>query len=804
MNYHLRRQGEDLGIFSLEELRRRRQAGELSGLEYVQGDGMKDWQPLDLVLRQGYRTVPPPVPASAARTGPSPVLIWTCIAGGVVLVLLFFAGFGLMISRLQRGIMPIINQMPGNAGLSQPNPQAVITASRPIVWTNTTQTFSDEQKRERKFRQRQWVEGYEKRGQRNPECDAEANLFIRTYVARNYGGPEATNAISLADESDNLANDPSCTDPLVLTVAADESLNQFDAIHRFQRALAAYPGSSHGAYPQLYATVRLADHLGEASDQAGALETSALQLLAKCFSDGSFTPGDQQEIADIFINGWGYDFFEQNAPSVCNIAHAAGPDYKWLALCLDGEHEIIEAWAARGGGYVNTVSTEGWQGFNSHLSSARGDFTAAWNLHPDWPLAPERMIYVSLGSDGLYEMRTWFDRTTLAQIDYARAWSDFRWGLRPRWYGNEKAMLGLGVAAINTGRFDTDVPHKYVDCIYDVESEMGLPAGQHIYGRNDIWPNIKRMYDGYVSASSQPKDLNAWRTSYAVVAYFAHHYDVARSQLEAVDWKPAPENMKNWSIDLSLMPLEVAARTGSLGTKISAAELARDNDDDSMALKDYTALKDSPEADERTHEFIQCRLSELSAEEQLEEGNWIRLLPTRDDDPDWVFSFGKTHVLPDGAVEVESGPKGHMLFSRVRAGRNFEVRGQFELVHSANKNFQGGIVMGVPDFDGYNWYGFRLKRHGEEGDVACFAVGWSREQITRHLVLNNVTNSFDMTFEDGKVSATINGISVFDQADPPRSIRVPDNSFLIGLGAFNDSPDTVIRYRNIQLRKLQD
>jgi hypothetical protein len=193
----------------------------------------------------------------------------------------------------------------------------------------------------------------------------------------------------------------------------------------------------------------------------------------------------------------------------------------------------------------------------------------------------------------------------------------------------------------------------------------------------------------------------------------------------------------------------------------------------------------------------------LSAEKQLNDGKWIGLLPSSDDDPNWVFSFGKVHVLPDGAVEVESGPKGHMFYPRVRAGMNFEVRGQFEVVRSANKNFQGGVVMGVPDFDGYEWYGFRLKRHtGEEGDVSCFAIGWSREQIVRHLVLNDVTNSFDMTFQDGKVSAAVNGVNVFDQADPPRAISVPHNSYLVGLGAFNDSSDTVIRYRNVQLRKL--
>lgn len=802
MKYRVRRQGQDLGSFSLEELVSGRQTGQLNGDEYVQAEGTTDWQPLSLVLKQGYRTTPPPLPPIDARRGPNPAFVWGGIAGGVILCLLFVIGMAVMVSKFQRDISNY-SPSPANISLNEPNPAAVATAGKPIVWDHDTQTVADEQKRERAFRLRLWVDGYEKRGTRNPECDAEADQFLRAYVAHNYGGVAPTNSMSLADQSDKLAKDTNCTDPLVLTVAADEALNQFDAIRCLRRALAAFPASSHQAYPQFYASLRLAGLLGYNSDQGGALQTSALQLLKRCFSDGSFTPDDQQDIAEIFVNGWGYDFFQQNGASVCNISRDAGPKYQWLTLTLNGEHEITEAWAARGDGYADSVTDEGWKGFRSHLGAARGDLTGAWTLHPNWPIAPDRMMTVSLGDSDLNEMRMWFDRTTKAQIDYAPAWKEMRWGLRPRWYGNEKAMLALGVAAINTGRFDTSVPRQYLDSVYDVESEMGLATGKHIFGREDIWPNLSRMYDGYVNAPSQKKYWDDWRTSYAIVAYFAGKYDVARTQLEALKWKPLASNMNDWSVDLSLMPLEVAARTGPIGPKVSDAERARDFGDFSRALKQYTALNDASDADNRTRQFIQCRVSELTAEKRLNDGEWVGLLPERDDDTDWVFSFGKVHVLPDGAVEVESGPKGHMFYSRVRAGMNFEVRGQFEVVRSANKNFQGGVVMGVPNFDGWNWYGFRLKRHvGEEGDVACFAVGWSREQIAQHIVLNDVTNSFDMTFQDGKVTASVNGVSVFDQAQPPREISMPGNSCLIGLGAFNDSPDTVIRYRNVQLRKL--
>jgi hypothetical protein len=802
MNYRMRRQGEDLGVFSLEELRRRRDSGELTGGEYVQGEGRPDWQPLDLVLQQGYRVIPPPLPPSVSRGRPNQGVIWLIVTGGVIFFILFVTFFVYMAINFQRGYQSAINSARAQRNLNQSRPEAITAASKPVVWTTNTLTERDVQKRAREFRIRQWLDGYEKRGRHNPACDAEAEQFIRIYIARNYGGLEATNTLSLETESDRLAHDTNCTDPLVLTVAADNSLNYFDAVRRYERALSTYPGTTHRAYPQLYATVKLMNQLGEDSYRASALNTAALKLLPTCFADGSFTPGDQQETADIFVNGWANNFFYRNADPICQIVHQAGQPYQWLALTLDGEREINEAWRARGSGWANTVTKEGWQNFSDHLAKARADLTQAWKLQPGFPLAPRLMMTVSLGESGADEMRAWFDRTLLAQVDYPGAWSEMRWGLRPRWYGSEAALLALGRTAVNTGRFDTDVPRKFFDCVADVESDTELPPGRHIYGRADIWPEFQKMYRGYIAEPAQLPHRNGWRTAYAVVAYFAGKYDAAREQLEALDWKPVPENLSGWGIDLSLMPLEVAARTGPLGAKISAAESARNVSDLAFALKQYGDLASRPTADARTKEFIQRRLAQLTVEERLHEGKWVDLLPANDHDRDWVFSFGQAHRLSDGALEVEYGPQGHMLFSRVPVRGNFEVRGRFEIVRSSNKNFQAGLVMGVPDFREYNWYGFRLKRHDEEGDVVCLGRGWSRQQIVQHVVLNDVTNSFDFILQNGRATASVNGVEIIHQATPPAGVQVPDNGCLVGLGAFSDSDDTVLRYRDVQLRQV--
>jgi len=475
-------------------------------------------------------------------------------------------------------------------------------------------TQTDADRRAREFRIRQWLDGYERRGQRKPANDAEIVKFLQTWIARNYGGDAATNSMSLAAESDRLAADVNCTDPLVLTVVANESRYNADTINRFERAFAAYPGSLHRAYPKFYATVVLARYLGRQPDRLKPLDSSALKLLPKCFVDGSFTPDDQEEVAEIFVNGWGNNFFQRNAAAVCAVVHEAGPDYRWLALTLDGEHEITEAWAARGGGYANSVTEQGWREFHGHLKQARDLLAQAWNLRPDFPQAPCRMMTVALGDSDITEMRLWFDRTTSAQIDFPGAWAEMRWGLRPRWYGDEQAMLALGKTAIATERFDTDVPRKFVDCVYDVESELELPRGQHIFGRGDIWPDMQRVYEGYIrQAQSYPQRLREWRTAYAIIAYHAGKYGVARTQLEALNWKPQQNTLSEWNLSPALWPLEVAARSGPLGGKISAAELLYQNGDSAGALKKYRELNSDPNADARTKDFIQKRLVSLGA-----------------------------------------------------------------------------------------------------------------------------------------------------------------------------------------------
>jgi hypothetical protein len=800
-------------MFPLEELRRRRALRELSGSEYVWREGMANWQFLDDMLAQNPPPaggpLPPPVPLPAMKRPADRGVNWGVVAAFSLFIGLVVAGVIVGITY-RSSLLPALNPTISR-GVQQGSPSGMEEASKPVTWTKHTLTATDIQKQHRDFRVRQWLEGYQQRGDRSEACDADAVEFLQTWITRAYGGRDDTNSLTLAQWSDKLANDPSCTDPLVLTIAGVNSIELHERVRRLQRAVDGYGNSKHRAYPKFYAMVSLADTIRELSPRdrrVGPIEAQALDQLRQAFTDGSLPPQDQAEIADILVNGWGYSFFYEYNTSVCDIARNAGKSYEWLSLVLDGEYHIMEAWKARGGGYVNTVTPQGWQGFGTHLEEARASLTRAWNLRPDLAVAPERMIYVSLGQGGIGDMRLWFDRTVTAQIDEPRAWSDLRWGLRPRWYGDLDSMRALGITALNTGRFDTDVPGKFFDAVSDLESEMELEPGTHIYGREDIWPELQRMYEGYITESPQASQRYGWQSGYAVVAYLAGKYDVARTQLEAMYWKPWQYDLTGRDADLSLMIGEVAARTGPLSEKVADAENARNGKLYALALHLYTDLAAATNTDARTREFARCRCAELQAEQQLEKGGWVDFLPQSEEDPNWVYSWDESHQVTNGALEIKSGPSGHLCYSRIRVGTDFEVQGEFEVVNSSSKSFQAGLVMGMPDCDSslnsYNWYGFRMKDTADEGEVACFSQGWSTRQVVKPVVVNNGRNTFYFRMMHGnQCSATVNDVQVFNNIGVPNAIRVADGQFLLGLGAFNNNNETVIRYRNVQVRMLR-
>jgi hypothetical protein len=795
MDYHLHSNGQNVGVFPLEQLYDRRLRGELSGADQVWRHGMANWEPLESVLAaNGFQIAPaavapaPPAPANPVVRARNRALLWGLIgAGALVLIVCGLAGV-LLLRYARQSRAAAIGSEPGEARR---------LAGKQLAETTNTLTEADVLKRHREFRERQYLQAYQKYGKHKQPWDHDARQYFESWLAFNFGGGP-TNLPDPKILATKLADNPDCDDPLVLAAAsaAVSDFNTKDSCLR--RALNGFDKSPYKGYAKFYTAVSLSDR----TTFVGNLDQTALRYFKEMLSDGGVLPRDEPEIADIIMNGWGRGFRLRQDAAIFPLA-AATKNFKWLGLVLEGEYHIDQAWKARGGGYANTVTAQGWQGFEKNTALAHKAFEQAWNLHPNRVIAPARLIYVTMGESGAEEMRQWFERAIAVQIDYPEAWSSMRWGLRPRWHGDLDAMLALGVTAVQSKRFDTDVPRKLFDVLGDMEQEMKLPAGTHIYGNQEVWPHLKEMYQGYIAAPSRTNEVSGWRAAYATIAFLAGHPDVSREQLQLLDWKPPPAAMTGYGVDLSLMPLIVAGMTGPCSNEVVRAESGYKSRALTEAADLCAALADSGHADDRTREYARARLSAIKREQLLAKSEWIDLLPTGDDDPDWVFFGDKVQRLPDGALEVTAGPYGHGFYSRTRVGPNFEVKGEIEFVKSSNQSFQAGLMMGLPDNTTSHWFAFRLCRNSATGSGVLFGHRFGTPSRSKNFEVANQRNTFDLKYENGKVNAWVNDNQVFENTVLPGTIEPVGPDSMLGLGASNEGGETVLRYRNIKVRRLE-
>lgn len=806
MQYHVHHLGQDLGRFTAGELQAARGAGQFTGVELVWCEGMTQWQPLDVVFPP---PAPPVLPAPAKRPSKA---VWLAVAGVAFATLL---GLGIVLAaalvqhrdsagRRTVATAPANTAPFGRGDLDDPRAEGVELAKRPVPQNTNSVTYRQDRLQARAFRERQYAEGYRLYADHRAPCDNLSKELIEAWLDHQYGTDAGTvkewkDPEALASE---LVANLACNDGIALTIAAVECNEQRERIRRLERALEAYKGSRYKAYPQYYATVLLASTIHNQPERLAELDQAAVKLFGQMLTDGGLRPEDQVEVGETLIFGWASAFFSRNRDAIHELRNR-GAGFDWLAAVIDGQYHVLKAWESRGGGYANSVSENGWKGFQKHLESATGAFSKAWQLKTNVALPAARMIYVTMGTGDTEEMRMWFDRALSVEIDNDEAWSAMRFALFPRWHGSLPALLALGETALNTGRFDTDVPRKLFDSVTAIETEMQLPPGRRIFGRPQVWPLLEKMYRGYIDAQTNAVNQRGWRSTFAVVAHLAGRDQVAREQLEALDWDIQKWSLAGWKTDLSLMVNEIAARTGPSADAINAADKAHAGGRLSNAADAYSALAARADLDPRTREYARLKLAMIESEKKLGRGNWVPFLPTSANDPQWIVHAGKISTPAPGTLEVTSPSNGHMLVCRMNVGTDFAIRGEWEKVSSSNDSYQAGFVFGHPDMESWNWYSFRMKQNRDDGPVATVAHGWSRPQyILNAPILPDNANVFEFRFKNNKATLILNEVTLYENVDIPEWVKVDPEQFRIGIGAFNDSNETVIRYRKLEIKRL--
>jgi len=197
------------------------------------------------------------------------------------------------------------------------------------------------------------------------------------------------------------------------------------------------------------------------------------------------------------------------------------PEESVVRLNLKGQFLIQYAWDARGGGWANTVTENGWKLFSERLADADKTLSRCYELYPDDPNAPTSMLTVELGQgQGRQRMEMWFDRAMKADPGNVEACQIKLQYLMPRWHGSIEEQLRFGRQCLAGGQFDSRVPLVVVD-VHAMIATPGPWASEvpsPYYAQDDVWQDISAAYEGYLAQVPE-----AWhsRMRYARYAWLA-------------------------------------------------------------------------------------------------------------------------------------------------------------------------------------------------------------------------------------------------------------------------------------------
>ena len=352
----------------------------------------------------------------------------------------------------------------------------------------------------------------------------------------------------------------------------------------------------------------------------------------------------------------------------------------WMLDVLEGRLLIKRAWDARGYGYADTVTDDGWEKFHKDLALARDVLTSAWKLRPQLPEAATEMITVCMGAGERLgeDEREWFARATAAELDFEPAYDAIREALMPRWGGSHAAVLKVGFDALETGRFDTRLPGQLADCTGLVAADLGgwAPA----LALPGVREGLVEMAEGYAKALEPIGEHRYYATLPAALAWRAGDHAEARRVLERLgdDGIDSGPFRLVGAQDPAAALGQAWVMGGPHAARAAAAEAARNaaggDADNEAALATFQALASDLAGEPRAKPYLDARVRNLDRRVRFAKGEWVDLQPVGSLGG-WRPMYGTCTIAPDGAL-VFAPEKGGMhayLVCEEDFGDRFEI-----------------------------------------------------------------------------------------------------------------------------------
>ncbi|PYJ85659.1 MAG: hypothetical protein DME22_08200 [Verrucomicrobia bacterium] len=385
------------------------------------------------------------------------------------------------------------------------------------------------------------VESYEKAGHANRAWDEPAKRAL-TEFARARSRVTETNEPwgQIIATNCDLAVEAGCNDPMIAYLHTRFSLDQTNSskvfADAFCKAAQEMQQSSYPSIRKFYATLRAAEQLKFVAGTNTPTEVHhfrhlAATQLAVFIADRSTPVGEVDDACqDMFkLVERNNRQFEEFYRSIEKPLFQNWPkeSVSWL---LKGQFYIKYAWAARGGGYANTVSQEGWRLFSERLAAAETALAQAWELNPKDPRTAVKMMWVELGQGrGRSRMELWFRRAMELDPNSYDACNTKLLYLEPKWHGSIEEMLKFGRECVESKEWSGHVPLVLADAHDEVPLYYLEKSDQATYWkRPEVWLDIKAAFEKFFWLNPNKP---GWHHNYARYAYWCEQWDELNQQL---------------------------------------------------------------------------------------------------------------------------------------------------------------------------------------------------------------------------------------------------------------------------------
>jgi hypothetical protein len=194
-----------------------------------------------------------------------------------------------------------------------------------------------------------------------------------------------------------------------------------------------------------------------------------------------------------------------------------------------GGFHIDEAWRARGSGYADSVSQDGWKGFSDHLKLAAEALEQAWKLGPTNAVVAYQMMYVELGQgQGRDRLDLWFNRAMAIDTNYVAACRRKLFYLEPKWHGSAGEMLAFARECATSEKWGGEVPLLPLYAHDSLAGYAKRDGNTNYWKQSTVWPEIKSTLDRFFARNP---DAVGWRHNYAWYAYHCGQWDDFNRQL---------------------------------------------------------------------------------------------------------------------------------------------------------------------------------------------------------------------------------------------------------------------------------